>query len=146
MTVSIGPRSWAHEYAELPIYIYLDGEIDASAPKRLSQALSKVPDRPGGIHIVLNSRGGNLIAAMDLGRIIRKSGATTTVGVSDLSQPELLPVKGECFSACSLAFLGGSYRYFIEGLAMCNGQLKPDTFLSHFPIKFPLKIQWCFIT
>jgi hypothetical protein len=33
-----------------------------------------------------------------------------------------------------------------KALDHCNGQLKPDTFLSHFPIKFPLKIQWCFIT
>jgi hypothetical protein len=26
-------------------------------------------------------------------------------------------------------------------LVVCNGQVKPDTFLSHFPIVFPLKNQ-----
>jgi hypothetical protein len=115
MTVSVGPRYLAHELAEAPTFIYLDGDIDAAAPKRLSQILSTIPDRPGGIQIVLNSRGGHLIAGMELGRIIRKRGATTSVGISDLSDPELFPVKGECFSACSLAFLGGLYRYSIEG-------------------------------
>lgn len=34
----------------------------------------------------------------------------------------------------------------LTALLECNGQLKPDIFLSHFPIKFSLKIQRCLIT
>lgn len=115
MTVTIGSRDWKHEAVEAPTFIYLNGEIDKGAPQRFSQVLNKLPDRPGGIWVVLNSPGGDLFAGMEIGRIIRKYGATTSIGINNLTDPELFPSKGECLSACSLAFLGGSYRNFLDG-------------------------------
>lgn len=94
-------------------YIYLDGEIDAAAPQRLSQALSKV--QRGAIFISFNSPGGNLFAGMELGRIIRKYGASTDIAMRGSKEFQDQP--GVCFSACSLAYLGGSFRYAHKGSA-----------------------------
>ena len=46
---------------------------------------------------------------MQLGRVIRKHGASTHI----INSRTLLP--GECYSACSLAFLGGVYRFNDNG-------------------------------
>ena len=63
----------------------------------------------GRTAIWLNSAGGNLFAGMQLGRIIRRRGASTHI----IDARTLLP--GECYSACSLAFLGGVYRFNDNG-------------------------------
>lgn len=71
--------------------------------------------------IEFHSPGGNLYAAMEMGRIIRERGNPTTLGQSiTLENPEFSmdvvrfpdPV---CFSACAYAFLGGEKRYISEG-------------------------------
>ena len=111
MTVIVEPRTWADVVSEAPTFIYLDGEIDATAPQRLSHVLSTV--QPGGISITFNSPGGNLFAGMELGRIIRKYGASTSIGVRGPKSFQSQP--GVCFSACSLAFLGGPFRYLNKG-------------------------------
>ena len=111
MTVVVEPRSQLDVRLEIPTFIYLDGEIDAATPKRLSHVLSTIP--PGAISISFNSSGGNLVAGMELGRIIRRYGASTSIGVRDPKSSLLQP--GQCFSACSLAFLGGSYRHLKKG-------------------------------
>ncbi len=93
------------------VLVYLDGEIDSTSPKRVAAALDKLPNMQ--ITIVFNSNGGNLTAAMELGRLIRKTGASTSVGVKGTEEFNSLP--GACFSACTLAYLGGRYRYFKQG-------------------------------
>ena len=87
-------------------FVYLDGRIDADAPRRLSEALDGVE---GKIAVWLNSHGGNLFAGMQLGRIIREHGASTRI----VDHRTLLP--GECYSACALTFLGGVYRFNSNG-------------------------------
>ena len=86
--------------------VYLDGEIDASAADRLARVLDGVD---GKIAVWLNSPGGNLYAGMQLGRSIRRHGASTHI----IDSSTLLP--GECYSACSLAFLGGVFRFASNG-------------------------------
>lgn len=111
MTVTVIPRPRIDEHIDAQTFIYLDGEIDAAAPKRLSQALSTV--QPGAIWITLNSPGGNLFAGMELGRIIRKYGASTSIGRRGSKKFQGQP--GVCYSACSLAYLGGLFRYINKG-------------------------------
>jgi hypothetical protein len=105
MTVTLVPRAESSVFANTAL-VYLDGPIDAGAPDRLSRALDGVN---GPVAIWLNSPGGNLYAGMQLGRIIRTHGAATHIRDSRT----LLP--GECYSACSLAFLGGIYRFADNG-------------------------------
>jgi hypothetical protein len=105
MTVTVVPRSESVAFGNTAL-VHLDGPIDAGAPDRLSGALDGVE---GPTAIWLNSPGGNLYAGMQLGRVIRKHGASTHI----IDSRTLLP--GECYSACSLAFLGGIYRFGDHG-------------------------------
>jgi hypothetical protein len=105
MAVTVVPRSESGAFRDTTV-VYLDGRIDAGAPVRLAQALEGVDGR---IAIWLNSPGGNLFAGMQLGRVIRKHSASTHI----IDSRTLLP--GECYSACSLAFLGGVYRFNDNG-------------------------------
>lgn len=89
--------------------IFLDGEIDKDAPRRLTEILRKIPTN-GAINIYLNSSGGNLFAGMELGRIFRKLGASTSISKMG-SDKNNSSRNGVCYSACSLAYLGGLYRY-----------------------------------
>ena len=105
MAVTVVPQSESGAFRDTTV-VYLDGRIDAGAPVRLAQALEGVDGR---IAIWLNSPGGNLFAGMQLGRVIRKHGASTHI----IDSRTLLP--GECYSACSVAFLGGVYRFNDNG-------------------------------
>jgi hypothetical protein len=105
MTVTVVPRSSSGVFSDTTL-VYLDGRIDADAPDRLAKALDRVT---GKVAIWLNSPGGNLFAGMQLGRVIRKHGASTHI----IDYRTLLP--GECYSACSLAFLGGVFRFNDNG-------------------------------
>src|SRR4029453_10003342 len=105
MAVTVVPRSESGVFRDTAL-LYLDGRIDAGAPERLTKALDTINGR---IAIWLNSPGGNLFAGMQLGRVIRKHGASTHI----IDSRTLLP--GECYSACSLAFLGGVYRFNDNG-------------------------------
>ena len=105
MIVTVVPRSASGVFSDTTL-VYLDGRIDADAPDRLVKALDRVD---GKIAIWLNSPGGNLFAGMQLGRVIRKHDASTHI----IDYRTLLP--GECYSACSLAFLGGVFRFNDNG-------------------------------
>jgi hypothetical protein len=105
MAVTVVPRSESGVFRDTAL-VHLDGRIDAGAPERLTKALDRINGR---IAIWLNSPGGNLFAGMQLGRVIRKHGASTHI----IDSRTLLP--GECYSACSLAFLGGVYRFNDNG-------------------------------
>jgi len=105
LTVTVVPRSASGAFRDTTL-VYLDGRIDAGAPDRLSKALDGINGRTA---IWLNSAGGNLFAGMQLGRIIRRHGASTNI----IDARTLLP--GRCYSACSLAFLGGVYRFGDNG-------------------------------
>jgi len=105
MTVAVLPRSRASGLGDTAL-VYLDGRIDADAPRRLSDALAGVD---GKIAVWLNSPGGNLFAGMQLGRIIRARGASTHI----MDRRTLRA--GTCFSACAMTFLGGVYRYGDKG-------------------------------
>jgi hypothetical protein len=100
--------------------IILSGEIDPDAPARVAKALKQTGN--DGADVFLNSPGGNLFAGMQLGRVLREAGVNTYVGsfVTDndhkfAGKPGIKLIPGGCYSACSLAFLGGVYRYAIDG-------------------------------
>lgn len=93
--------------------IDLAGEIQADTPQRLREALAALPRDRSWTFVRFNSPGGDLFAAMEMGRILRAAGAITQVGGYGGA-----PGKGTpsiCLSACSLAYLGGVYRYMPQG-------------------------------
>jgi len=71
-----------------------------------------------GAVIVLDSEGGSVLSALDLGRAIRRREMTTTVGKTTkvmcadgtVSHSTLSP-KADCESMCAFVLLGGVHRY-----------------------------------
>jgi hypothetical protein len=91
--------------------IYLDGTITAGDGKRLEKYIVE-HHVPSQSWVVLNSPGGNLFEGMELGRIIRKYYLRTDVArrrPNSSNQFDYLP--GGCYSACTLAYVGGRFRF-----------------------------------
>jgi hypothetical protein len=100
--------------------ITLDGEIDSNAATRLADLLKKVGN--DGVDVYINSPGGNLFVGMQMGRLIHNAGGSTWIGTlkpdpnnSFRGYPVSKRAVGSCHSACSLAFLGGVYRFASDG-------------------------------
>lgn len=96
--------------------VVLDGEIDPDAPARIAETLKRAG--PYGADVYINSPGGDLFASMEIGRLLRKTGANTHIArlvahptLIIAGEPLPVPKAANCLSACTLAFLGGAYRY-----------------------------------
>lgn len=94
--------------------IYLSGPIDDDADRRFAAFMKRyrVPDRS---LVSLHSPGGNVRAGLALGREFRKHALATYVARD--TPDSLRSAPGECYSACSLAYLGGRFRYIDKGSA-----------------------------
>lgn len=104
-------NSWA------TCYIRFDGVIESGLAEKLERVLSAV-DYPT---IYLNSPGGDLGEAMAAGRVIRRFGRDTRIGLSRdwdyVNQPSYAPspgAGGACESACAYLFMGGVSRDVYE--------------------------------
>jgi hypothetical protein len=93
--------------------IYADGEIDIDAGDRLAEYVRE-NNIPAHSLIALNSPGGNLVGGMKLGKAIRAAGLSSYIGKRPKSSTGLND-PGECYSACTLAFIGGEYRFATKG-------------------------------
>ena len=103
------PQRANHQWA-----VYLDGYIDSGATDRLAGLMRREGIRQA--LVFLNSPGGSLLAAMDLGRLLRMHGFDTNVGRRALDGGE--PGAGVCYSACPFAFAGGVRRSLLPGSAL----------------------------
>jgi len=95
--------------------IFMDGPIDSDAPARF-KALVEQNKIPPHSMVYLNSPGGNLLAGLELGRLIRKGGFFTEVQTRGPLDPTLGSNRhranpGVCLSACTLSYLGGYFRW-----------------------------------
>ncbi|PSJ64105.1 hypothetical protein [Pseudaminobacter soli (ex Li et al. 2025)] len=107
-----------------PEWIAAEGLIDSRAPERLEKLLKGMGKRR--LPLVLSSSGGNLAAAMALGRLVRKAELTTVVGstVIDGCLPSsqycgpnrdqyvgsAVSSGGRCVFGCVLVLAGGTQR------------------------------------
>jgi hypothetical protein len=91
--------------------IYADGEIVPGTTERLTKQTRFWGIIPGGV-VYFNSPGGSVIEAMKLGDAIRKDGLFTSLGAQ--APNEAPPHPGLCASACTLAYLGGEFRFIDE--------------------------------
>ena len=88
--------------------IYAYGDIDQAAPARAQQLIKNL-GIPDNSTIYLDSPGGNVVAAIELGRIFRQHGLNTYVAAKQANRI------AQCLSACTLAFIGGKFRYLSDG-------------------------------
>lgn len=92
-----------------------EGVITLNTPERLRDYL----DEHETGEFVFNSPGGNLVAALQMGLMIREAKGSTSVGRS-MPEPEYdgyySRQPGQCVSACSFAFLGGVARNAAAGV------------------------------
>jgi hypothetical protein len=116
--------------------IFLDGQIDLGAPTRF-KALVAQKKIPANSMVYLNSPGGSLLAGLELGRLIRKAGFFTAVRARGTLNLKLGNDRhnadpGVCLSACTLAYLGGTFRWLdpksVYGVHRIsgNGDFGPD--------------------
>jgi hypothetical protein len=85
------------------VIIHLSGEIEPAILTRIRATAQKL-DAARVLVVDLNSPGGNVGTAIQLGRVVRQVGALTMVG------------DGEgCYSACSLIYLAGVARSLGRG-------------------------------
>lgn len=97
-----------------PEWISAEGAIVAGTPALLKQVLKKLGTRK--LPIIVSSPGGDVDAALQLGRIIRKNGLDIAIGKTELS---------DCWpgtEGCGASF-GKGVAYFgvaSDGGAMCN--------------------------
>jgi len=108
-------------------WISAEGKITADTPKRFRKLLKGLGGRK--LPVVFQSQGGDVDAALSIGRMIRASGLDTAVGRTQLNDCPMLEPRctqkivrdgwseGEvhaggayCFSACPLALAGGKVR------------------------------------
>ncbi|SBW84356.1 hypothetical protein PVE_R2G0326 [Pseudomonas veronii 1YdBTEX2] len=86
--------------------VYIDGYIHRPTVEAFRKR-GFLNDRQVGF-VYFNSHGGDLIAAMELGQLIRERGYSTRIGV--WNGPHTNPSSGFCESACPFAFAGGVFR------------------------------------
>jgi hypothetical protein len=86
-----------------------EGEITDETPRDFDRYLNS--EKYSGSPIRLNSSGGSLVGALELGAAIRRHGLDTEVGRT--SNFDKLP--GVCASACAYAFMGDVARHLEEG-------------------------------
>ncbi|EPP9373563.1 hypothetical protein PZF67_005268 [Pseudomonas aeruginosa] len=93
--------------------IYVDGYIH----KATVEAFKRLGNLNGsGMGMVyFNSLGGDLVAAVELGQLIRERGFSTRVGRKGTSGK---PLPGRCESGCPFAFAGGRFRFLEAGSSL----------------------------
>jgi hypothetical protein len=130
-------------------WISAEGKITADTPKRFKKLVKRLNGRK--LPVVFQSSGGNVDAALSVGRMIRAAGLETAVGRTQLNDCPMLEPRcperivktgwseGEvraggayCFSACPLAMAGGKVRAaaanaYIGLHQITNGSSPPRT-------------------
>ena len=84
-------------FPDIPDAIVLDGDIDASAPADLANALRA---RPATKYVILRSRGGYVDSALRMASMIQGRGLNTVI-----------PSSFHCLSACAYLFFAGREHY-----------------------------------
>lgn len=106
--------------------ILADGQIDRDTPRKLASFISrevpKVDTEWSGLRICFNSPGGDLVASLQLGQLIRKLALDTCLASTydrvipgTFGEQETFVKNVVCASACAFAFLGGINRSVEDG-------------------------------
>ncbi len=96
-----------------PAAIYIDGYIHRPTVDAISHVANLGVGGP--VLVYFNSLGGDLVASIELGQVIRAKGYSTRVGRKG---PSGSPLPGRCESGCPFAFAGGKFRFLESGSSM----------------------------
>jgi ATP-dependent protease ClpP protease subunit len=88
--------------------IYIEGEMNETILPKLKEIVQK--NEIKNARVLFNSYGGDIGAATEIGQYLRDNNFTTDIRVINEKWGEGLA--GECHSACTLAYIGGKYRFF----------------------------------
>ena len=94
--------------------IYLDGPVDAGATSRVVSLI--LTEHITHAVVYLNSPGGSLVTAMQLGRVLREHAFDTRVGTRTTDAARA--TAGTCHSACPFILAGGVQRSLETGSAI----------------------------
>ena len=94
--------------------IYLDGPVDPGATARVVNLI--LTERITRAVVILNSPGGSLVTAMQLGRVLREHAFDTRVGKRTANAAQA--TAGTCHSACPFVLAGGVERSLETGSAI----------------------------
>lgn len=101
--ISLARAEVSYERVSKAVQINVDGRIDSKTLASVRLALQKAAEEnPSRIFVGLNSEGGDVVSAMQIGRLIRKARAWIIV-----------PGDSVCASACVLIAAGGTRRFFV---------------------------------
>jgi len=110
MTFRVQPLSTGNCGARCPHVIVADGVIESDTPQVFVDFLkSGADDKMLHRVVFLNSRGGNVVASMMFGHILRELRVASVIGRFE-SRGEAGPYAGECLSACVYAMMGAVRR------------------------------------
>jgi hypothetical protein len=110
MTFRVEPLDVGNCGARCPHVIVADGVIETSTPQDFVDFLrSGVDDKTLKRIVFFNSRGGNVVASMAFGHILRELRIAGVVGRFH-SDRDAGPYVGECLSACVYAMMGAVRR------------------------------------
>jgi len=94
--------------------IYLDGPVDPGATSRVVSLI--LTEHITHAVVYLNSPGGSLVTAMQLGRVLREHAFDTRVGMRTTDATRA--TAGTCHSACPFILAGGVQRSLEAGSAL----------------------------
>ena len=94
--------------------IYLDGPVDPGATSRVVSLI--LTEHITHAVVYLNSPGGSLVTAMQLGRVLREHALDTRVGTRTTDATRA--TAGTCHSACPFILAGGVQRSMETGSAI----------------------------
>jgi hypothetical protein len=99
-----------------PEVIVAEGVIEKETPAAFIDFLRSAAGARNLRRVVFfNSPGGNVVASMELGEILRKLGAAGAVGRFGPASDRSGPYSGSCVSACVYAFIGAAPRVVPKG-------------------------------
>ncbi len=104
-----GASAHALEISRSGTTLYLSGSIHPGDDIAFRDAVASAPTRV----IMLNSTGGFVKTAGEMGRLIRKQGLTTVIDAA----------QAECVSACTLLFASGTTRLYLNAGGLSDGPM-----------------------
>ena len=104
------------------VIVVASGLIENSSHKKFEHFLkSSFNGKPKGLTILMESKGGYVVAAAKLGKLLRENGAIVIVakpGAMNRTNLKLKWHSAQCASACVYAFMGGQIRIVPAGSSL----------------------------
>ena len=112
--VAVAPDYSGRLHGDERWLIYLDGPVDPGATSRVVSLI--LSEHITNAVVFLNSPGGSLVTAMQLGRVLREHAFDTRVGTRTTDATRA--TAGTCHSACPFILAGGVQRSAEPGSAV----------------------------